>query len=92
LTAFDFATIDKFYNTLQCTDINAEISQALDVEVNVVDNQLVTVNNAEGAASKIQDDSFLAKGRLKFSLTSCTIYREEQNIRRIFIGHFKSTS
>jgi hypothetical protein len=25
-------------------------------------------------------------------LTSCTIYREEQNIRRIFIGHFKSTS
>ncbi|XP_060600811.1 protocadherin Fat 4-like isoform X1 [Ruditapes philippinarum] len=51
LTAFDFATIDKFYNTLQCTDINAEVSQALDVEVNVVDNQLVTVNNAEGAAN-----------------------------------------
>lgn len=52
-SAFDYATVDKFFVTTTATDTNGETSLSLDVEVNVVETEQVTINNVEGTANNL---------------------------------------
>jgi len=51
--ALDVAIETVYINTITCTDSNNEVSNPLELTVEVIPNEQVTVNNVEGAGSKL---------------------------------------
>jgi hypothetical protein len=52
---------------------------------------ILLIRSLTEGAKKMPFTLFPAEGRSETSLTSYKIYREELNLRRVFIGHFKIT-
>ena len=51
-TSLDYATTTSYDVSITCTDSGGLISSTLAVTVNVVENELLTLPNVAGAASK----------------------------------------